>query len=198
MLQKAVPTQDVINRVSFPSFIVCRTLRSFWLYVILLPLDCMAILLTRLVRLPGLVVYPRSTAWRSVNPESLRDSRQWDGQYPYPRCTKSATFWTADHLPRGTRWHFKNERASSVKGTQTNARQSLENKAAEIIPSSLPRNVFVATFDHVNGHYCLQRQPNRIGLKDSLMYPVCGEAEEMDHGRIQRRQSLDRCHGRFQ
>jgi len=181
----------------FPSFYAGYYVRP-WLYVILLSLDCMAILLTRLFRLPALVVYPRGTAWRGVDTESLRDSQQWDSRYPCPKCNKSATFWTADHLPRGTRWNFKNEWASKVKGTQTNARQNLGNKDAEIIPSSQPSNVLVATFDHVNGHDYLQRQPNRIRLKDSLMYPVCGEDEEMDHDHILRRRSRDRFHGRFQ
>jgi hypothetical protein len=60
----------------------------------------------------------------------------------------------------------------------------LENK----IPSTLTRSVFAANFRLITGHYYLQRQLNRIRIKDSPKCPLYDDAEGLDH--TQKCQSL--------
>jgi len=74
-------------------------------------------------------------------------------------------------------------------------KQQLNNKAWETIlknriPSTPPRSVFAANFRLITGHDYIQQHLNRIGIKYSLMYPLCSDTEKVDIGHIQKCQSL--------
>lgn len=113
-------------------------------------------------------------------------TEQWHGWHLSQKCIKSAISWTADHLPTSSSRNYKTELLLILDVHK----QHMSNKVRETvlknkIPSTLSRRVFAANFHLITGHDYIQWHQNMIGIKDSLMCPLCSDTEKVDFGHIQ-------------